>query len=747
MDRLFKHMTMLASMLALTATMRAQEPAPADSVPDNPDFELLDEVVITGKTPLVRTEADKVIYDMEQDPSAQTSTVLDAMRKVPLLTVDADGNIKLKGESNFKIYINGKHDPAFSQNYKDIFKAMPASSIKNIEVITQPGAKYDAEGVGGIINIVTERSSKIDGYSATVNVSGGNNMANVGVNALAKFNKVSLNLNYSHGWQLNQTMKQRSTTEYLNNPVEHLYEVRTKLKPHTNFDFGNMSASWEPNDKNLFTMNGNLFYAGTDFNSVLNYNMYSQDNTQQWGYRSRADFNIKYFNYTVGANWQHNFNSPEHNIVFLYQYGRQRNRDDRSYIYEDYVNYPEPIPASRANIVYPNNEHTFQVDYTLPFLTHHTFETGAKYIMRRNSGHSEHFAMPDGADNWIYSPEGSLDMKQHQDVVAGYVAYTGKFSSWIFKGGVRYEYAHLSSRFLTPGYKDFSQNLNDVVPNAMISYTMPDYSNFSLAYQMRIMRPTMEQLNPYRNYSTPVSVEYGNPELISQKSNNLNLTYTNFSLPVQINISLSYTYTDKMILQYMFLDADNVTNSTYGNYGHCNQGGAYAYLAYPIMSGMRLSVNGGVNYAAYKSLRADVNSHGWGWNVGGDFSWQMPRDWELSLYGGAGKSAVDFQSTGSVWSYHGLGITKSLLKEKRLRLTLSANGIFTPKRKFTYTTTTADVINRNVSRFNAWSVGLAVSYRIGSFNASVKKTSKSINNDDVNHSQSTPGSMPGGGGR
>ncbi len=734
----------LALACAVGVSAQAQEPVYLDSVPDSLDPELLEEVVITGQKPLVQTQADKVTYNMDEDPTAQTATVLDALRKVPMVSVDADGNIKLKGEGNFKIYMNGKPDPALSSNYKDILRAMPASSIKKVEVITETGAKYDAEGVGGIINIVTESRSKIDGYTATVNLTGSNRNIAGGVNALAKIGKVSVNLNYNHSYGMNSVRQQQSVL-YLYDPVQHDYRMRTSMDMNNNFDFGGLQASWEPDSLNLFTVNANLFNVSVPLNTTLNYDMYTDSGESLWSYKARSDMKVRYFNYTVGANWQHNFRTPDHNIVFLYQYTRNTRKDNRTYIYEDYVNYPGTIPSLRNEIEYPDNEHTFQVDYTLPFLNKYTFETGAKYIMRRNHGDTRQYTSEDGVE-WTFNPENSVDMDQHQDVAAVYAAWTGKFGSWIAKAGLRYEHAHLSSKFRTPGHEDFSQDLSDLVPNVMLSYTMPDYSSFNLAYQMRITRPGMEQLNPFRNQESPLSVSYGNPELISQKSNNVNLTYSNFTLPVQMNITLGYTYTDKLIQQYEFLGADNVSNTTYGNLGHCNQGSLFAYLAYPIIPGMRLSVNGGVNYADYKATQVGVRNHGWGFNVGGDFTYQMPWDLELSAYGGAGKSAVSFQSSHSVWSYHGLGITKSLLNEKRLRLTLTATNFATPTQKYTYKTVTPDMITLSTGKAHSWSVGVTVSYRIGSFNSRVKQTSKTINNDDVSKSQnSTPGSMSGRG--
>ena len=141
----------------------------------------LNEVRVVAQRPLVKVEVDKLTYSAKDDPDATTSSVLDLLRKVPLVTVDGEDNIRLKGSGNFKFYLNGKPSNMISGNPSQVLKGMPANSVKDIEVITDPGAKYDAEGVGGIINLVTERRAD-DGYTGSVGANG-NTLGGYGGNA------------------------------------------------------------------------------------------------------------------------------------------------------------------------------------------------------------------------------------------------------------------------------------------------------------------------------------------------------------------------------------------------------------------------------------------------------------------------------------------------------------------------------------------------------------------------------------
>lgn len=147
---------------ASISTTQPTDSLAADSVKE------LDEVVVMARRELIKSDGAKLTYDVEHDPSAGTNTVMEMLRKVPMVSVDGEDNIKVKGQSNFKIYVNGKPDPMLSGDPKAVLKAMPASSIKRIEVITDPGAKYEAEGTGGILNIITTTKQSLEGYNGNV---------------------------------------------------------------------------------------------------------------------------------------------------------------------------------------------------------------------------------------------------------------------------------------------------------------------------------------------------------------------------------------------------------------------------------------------------------------------------------------------------------------------------------------------------------------------------------------------------
>jgi hypothetical protein len=212
------------------------------------------EVVVTAQKPLVKIDIDKIVYSMESDPEAQTNNALEMLRKVPLVTVDAEENITVNGQSNFKVLVNGKSSSMMSTNFKDVLKSLPANTIKDIEVITNPSSKYEAEGVGGILNIITNRKT-LGGYNGSV--SGGvNNRGSINgsVYLAAKIKKLTFSARY-YGSQFKQPQARSSTTsEYFNN-AEYYYSNSDGTSSYHGLSSGlSGEASYDIDSLNLISL-------------------------------------------------------------------------------------------------------------------------------------------------------------------------------------------------------------------------------------------------------------------------------------------------------------------------------------------------------------------------------------------------------------------------------------------------------------------------------------------------------------
>jgi len=738
----------ICSAIAALGMIAASATEPTDTVTyaaqdSIPGVMELEGVEVTAKKPVIQTQADRLIYNVDEDPTSTTNNVLEMMRKVPMLSVDGEDNIKLKGESNFKIYLNGKPDPTLSSNYKEVLRSMPASTVKKIEVITEPGAKYDAEGLGGIINIITFSSTRLEGYIANIGVYASESNANGFIYGTVKIDKVTLSANYSHGNYFGPAYTSESVLEYTDpNPLAKIIR-RYKTKNRSNNDYGSLQMSWEPDTLNLFTVSANLWGYSSHSKSLQPSEYLTADGSLLSSYLTNTDSRYHGLGLGTQANWQHNFSSPEHNVVLSYQYNYGLSKSDGDYYYSDIFNYdPALLLDQRNHSSYPTHEHTFQADYTNPLSPHHTIEVGGKYILRNNYGDTQYLLMSGG--EWIPDEPNCIDMKQFQDIGAIYASYIGRFGRFMAKAGIRYEYTHMGTRFHTPGHTDFTTDIHDPVPSALFSYRITDGSNIKATYRMQVQRPSVNQLDPTRNSSSQISVSYGNPDLSSAKTHMAGLTYSNFGGIIGGEGSVNYIRSTDLISNYTFLAPDGLLHSTYGNVGTADGIYMSAYLNFRPVPMLNLNLNGSTSYRHFHCPIINLDRDGWGYSAGLSADYSLPSHWEFSAYAGLYDSGIYMQyDNTTIVHWYGISVSKSLLND-RLTLSLSANDFLEPHYNYNNSTIGDGFTITNHTRSHNWGIRAGVRLRLGSLSASVKQTSKSVSNDDLSTGNSGGGGSGGG---
>lgn len=694
----------------------------------SPATESLSEIVVTAKKKLVQSDGATLTYNVENDPEATINSTMEMLRKVPMVTVDADDNIKINGDSNFKILVNGKEDPMLSGDVKSVLKAMPAASIKKIEVITEPGAKYDAEGTGGILNIVTTGKQSLDGYMANISLRGANNNFGGSFYGRGKINKVTagVNLNYMKSIDEGYTITGKSLLENLTDDTNHFQNTDSRMKNRFNYLGANLNLSWEPDTANLFTVQGNVGTTGFGQISHENISMTSIDSHPIWS--MNRDNTTDYKNIWAGANasYQHTFRKEGHYLVGAYTFGYGKSNSDQtthSFADEDISDdYPWRLQQTRGNDV----RHTLQVDYVNPLTSKSTIEAGLKGNWRSSSNNQSPFYGNSDSEMEINQSE-RIEVSQFQDILAAYISYSGTFGRWITRAGLRYEYTRLGLNYKTSGYPDFSSNLNDLVPNAAVSYQFQGTSNLRLAYQMRIERPGVSQMNPYRNTMEINKVSYGNPNLDSEKANSLSLTYSNYGGKLGGSLAASYERVDNMITEYSFMD-DNLLNTTYANIGHRQEFRTNLNLQWAVIPMLNIGAFVSGRYTALKADSPEVQAknHGWTANFNLNADYTFPFKLRLSGYGGAGSGWVNLQGKGGGYSYYGLSLSRSFLKNDMMTVTASGTNFINPYRSFSMTSRSDSFYSTSEYRFKQWSVSIGVSFKLGSLKSDVKKTHAAI---------------------
>ncbi len=720
------------------------------------DTQKLGEVTVSAQKPLVKIEIDKLTYSLEDDPEAVTSNTLDMLRKVPMVTVDGEDKIQLKGASNFKIYMNGKPSNLLSNNPSDVLKSMPASSVKNIEVITDPGSKYDAEGVGGIINIITT-SNAMQGYTGTVRANA-NTAGYYGGNVYisSKMGKLGLTAMYNYNYNNSPWNTSTMERENLNNGAEKYMKQAGESKYSGPFQYGYLEASYEIDTLNLINVGANLFNGNMKNKSRYDVNMYDSIMNPVYYYYRETEMRNTFGSTDINVDYQHSTSKKDELLTVSYRFSHSPDGGD-SYTdisnVENYIPFV-PYPEKTDNEAW-TDEHTGQVDYTTPLFKNQTLEVGAKYIYRQSSSETNRMNFVDSLNVWKDFTNNDSYFNHTQHIYSGYVGYALKFTKFSVKAGLRAEGTALNVEFRRAPEKNFSNDYFDLVPNATLSYQLNMASQIRLGYNMRIQRPGIWYLNPYVNDTDPLNISYGNPNLVSEKSNSVNLNYSMFTQKFNVNASLTYTFVDNSIQRYQFIDPDlpNIIQTTYGNIGSQQRTGVYLYGRWNPVTWFSINLNGGLNYVDLKSnkddlpdnMYYDMANNGWEGNLFANAQFNLPKDFRIFLNGGYFTSRIQLQTEMSPMYFTGLSLGKDFLK-KKLTVQMGLQEPFRKHRKFESTTIDPSFYTRNTNYNTGRSFYVSVSYRFGTLKEQIKKVQRGISNDDVKSGGSGSGGEQGGGG-
>lgn len=693
---------------------------------------LLDEVTVTAQRPLVIKEIDRIGYDVQADEESKTSQLDEILKKVPLVSVDPDGTIKIKGSTEFKVYKNGRPNNSFSRNAKDIFKAIPASMIKKIEVITDPGAREDAEGTTAILNIVTMENTVIKGVMGNVRLSyrKNDNLPDASAWVQTQIDKVNLSVygGYNDISRRSNKYKSESLTKYEDSGNEQYYESSGNNNGQVSY-FG-LEGSLELDTLNLLTAEFNGYAYSLKSESTGWNSMKDKFGNIMYSYSSRniSDPN-RYFDIDGNFNYQRSTRRKDESITLSYRVSTTNQRQKSITEYEDELNMPVPYTGRSNDFTLDFIEHTGQLDWTRPINDINKFDVGLKYINRNN--HSIN-----NQDYFNYQQLHS-DFTHNTQVFAIYLDYRLKWKRLGARAGMRYEYSRLAAKYRDGSNDPFSSNLNDWVPNAAISYDINDANTLKLSYSTRINRPGISQLNP-AVVSTPTSISSGNPDLGSSRHQSIDLNYNLIGRKFSLDLGTSYSFMNNAVISIQELLPGDIIKYGYANSGHNKWCNMSAWMNYTPWSKTSIMLNANINYAHWSNSSLNIKSHGWGTNAYLRVRQQLPWSLALSGYLSIYKSTPNLYYTDntslSEQTYYGFELQRSFLKEKRLNVTLSISNPFghstrigeqTPKNSG-YTGYSRSY---NYSRANIYSI--SITYRFGSLNAQVKKTAKSISNDDV----------------
>ena len=629
---------------------------------------MLKGVEIVAQKPLVKMDVDKMSYNVAEDEDSKSNTVLDMLRKVPMVTVDGQDNITVNGSSSFKVYVDGMPNVMFSSNPSMVFKSMPATAVKSIEVMTNPGAKYDAEGAAGVLNIVMNKQNpqaveSLNGYNGTLRASAGNKQ----LGACAFVNGQQGKLSYSANVMTSYNKPGNTTTEMeqlQDNGMSQLMTSENDVK--TPFTMGSLTLGYQIDSMSVLNLTAQVNSMSMKSSGTSTTTMGGNGYGDSFSYGSTTDMKMSRNSFNGSLDYQRFFNQ-EHtqSLGLTYQLNYSPATTEMTNNFgttSDYIDLTDRYSENKDK----TTSHIFQVDYTMPLGIGQTLSLGGKLQLHDATADSKYYLKD------VYDPSSSSEYEYKNTILAGYSEYAGNFNKFGLKAGLRYEYTWQDVEYHLGKGDDFKKEYGSLVPTASLQYTLSQGSNLGLTYNMRISRPGISYLNPYVDKTNPIALSYGNPDLDVEKAHNVSLVYNLFTPKLMVNLNLHHNFTDNAISQYSFYNSDNLLNTTYGNVVQIHQTGLNGYVNYLLTKNTRLFFNGGVNYLDLRSDVLDQSNSGWTANAMLGLQQTLPWDLKLSAFAITSTKSYTLQGWSGGFNLLTASVSKSLFNDK---LNLSVSGL------------------------------------------------------------------------
>lgn len=680
----------------------------------------LADVQVQGTKAVIENKIDRMVYNAEADGTNAGGDATDVMRKVPMLSVDINGNVQLRGGA-VRVLINGKPSGTMASSVADALKMIPAEQIKSVEVITSPSAKYDAEGSGGIINIITKKSNA-QGVSGSVNASAGTRQNNGAFNLTAKTGRLSVNtsLGGNFAYAQNSRVVIVNNTKLNNGGVNNLSQDGFSKWGRDGLN-GSLGVDYDFNAYNNISSNVkfNRFSNGGPGESDFIYNSIRQRNISDMDMTfSNMDWNVDYKKTSKKE-------GEEFSISAQLSTGRTPQRFSNTLIPQDSLT---GVTTERNNTS-KNNEYTVQTDYTYPFSKSTTLEVGAKGIFRKIRSQFDF---------------SSQDFDYNQDVAAAYGVISFNLTKKLkFKGGLRTEYTTISFNTKANGIQ--KNDYLNLFPSAIISQTLKGNATLKLSYNRRLQRPGQNYLNPFLNDSNPINLQQGNPYLNPELSDNLELGYSTFIKGSVINASVFYRRTGGIIESSLTTTAANTPLTTYINVGTGQTYGFNVFGSYNPKPKWTLMSNFGLNTYEVDNKVANFNTGTFvNYNIFARSAYGFGKGYNFELFGVVNSPRRTYQGKTDAMIFYGASFKKDILNKKG---SIGVNTL-NPFTKDLHIQTVNNSITPTGTVFQSQNIyyplrsfGVNFSYSFGKLKFTEKKK---IKNDDVKQDQQQGGGMGGG---
>ncbi|CAN5809464.1 outer membrane beta-barrel family protein [soil metagenome] len=629
----------------------------------------LNNVVVVSKKPFIEQKLDKTIINVDASPTNSGLTALDVLEKSPGISIDKDGNVSLKGKQGVLILLDGKPTYLGGQDLANLLKNMPSANLDQIEIMTNPPAKYDAAGNSGVINIKTKKS-KVKGFNGSVTVGGGIGIkpkANESVNLNYRTGKVNIFGNYSYS--LNKNERQLDLTRNFVNQETGVLE--TVFKQQTIMNRNYQSHNYKIGMDYYATKKTTLGFVVNGYNNPGNWdninttNIYDGNNNLQNVTLSDANATEKWKNIGANLNFRHNFDTAGTELTGDFDYIRYSsdvNQLFNNYFFNETGGKTNPDEVLRGILPSDINIYSGKLDFTKTLKGDIKLEAGLKSSIVKTDNNAQY-------DNYI-NDEWQVDSGRtnhfiyKENINAAYVNLNKQLNKkWSVQTGLRLENTSSDGNQLTTG-ETFERNYTQLFPTAYLGYTMNEKNSFSLSYGRRIERPDYGDLNPFYYFLDKYTYQVGNPYLKPQFANNIELGH---SFKGILNTTLSYNRTNNVMAE--ILEQVDSTFTSYvkqGNIAKNNTLGLSTNANFPVTKWWRTNIYAQVINSRYKGFvnngDIDVSNTGFMTNISNQF--QLKKGWNLELSGFYRSKMIEGTLVAQPMGVVNFAVAKNMLKNK-----------------------------------------------------------------------------------
>jgi outer membrane receptor protein involved in Fe transport len=622
------------------------------------DAQLLDEVVVQSEKSSVEFKLDKKIFNVGKDISSTGMGALEVLNNVPSVNVDLEGNITLRGNSGVQIIINGKPS-VLADEGSNALGTITADMIDRIEVMTNPSAKYDAEGTSGIINIVLKKEEK-EGLNGSVSVNTGvPDYHSIGGSLNKRANKFNLFTQFGGGYRTFPGYSKTINNDLVNNIRLESDGESYKHEQYYNITLG---SDYYVNELNIITLSGSFAYEFENEESQTGYAEYITTNNLNSQWQRNEETTAENPKWQFDLQYEKQFENNEDHILLASAQGNFFGKVQSSDYTNTWFTETELDDDQKINTDFNVVRYTYKVDYTNPISEKITLETGGAYTINDIGNDYSVSDLTNGV--WTTDPNLSNNFELNQKVLGTYTTFSYELEKWGIKAGVRLENTDLSTLLKTTNEKN-GQNYTNLFPSIHTSYKLSNFLSLQAGYSRRIYRPRLWNLNPFFNIRNSYNIRTGNPELLPQYADSYELTSILAFKKLTLNASLYHLYTTDVI-ETVSEYKDGVVISTPENIGTNRKTGLSMDGKYTPVKW--LSFNGDINFGAYvrqgnyNNESFDISGNQWSGRLTSKI--KFPADFDLEISGNYHSSRKTIQGSNQGSAFANIGLRKKILKGK-----------------------------------------------------------------------------------